>query len=69
MSCSIDEAIKEIAVKHGVSLDRNDPILMFQTMHERLLIDAQNSQEQLLAKFKEEIEGWPRFCPNPPKST
>jgi L-lactate utilization protein LutC len=56
MSCSIDEAIKDIAVKHGVSLDRNDPILMVQTMHERLLIDAQHSQEQLLAKFKEEIE-------------
>ena len=37
MSSGIDEAIKEIAVKHGISIGRDDPILVLQTMQERLI--------------------------------
>lgn len=56
MSNAVDETIKEIAVKNGISLSRDDPILMIQTMHERLLNQTRQAQEESLSKFKEEIE-------------
>jgi hypothetical protein len=56
MSSAIDESIKEIAVKHGISIGRDDPILIFQTMNERLLEQHQVAQQELLSNFKEEIE-------------
>ena len=56
MSSAIDEAIKEIAVKHGVSVGRDDPILILQTMHDRLLEQQKQSQQALLDNFKSEIE-------------
>lgn len=56
MSSAIDEAIKEIAVKHGVSVGRDDPILILQTMHDRLLEQQKRAQQELLDSFKSEIE-------------
>lgn len=56
MSSAIDESIKEIAVKHGVSLGRDDPILILQTMNERLLCQHKEEQKALLSSFKDEIE-------------
>lgn len=56
MSSAIDETIKEIAVKHGVSVGRDDPILILQTMHERLIEQQNRAQQELLAQFKSEIE-------------
>ncbi|MCW8451798.1 conjugal transfer protein TraM [Legionella quinlivanii] len=56
MSDLFDEAIQHIAGKHGVLLSKDDPILILQTMNERLL--AKNRQEQalMLAQFREEME-------------
>lgn len=56
MSESMNEAIKEIAVKHGVSVSKEDPILMLHTMNERLLEESKKQQQALLEQFKEEIE-------------
>lgn len=56
MSEQIDEIIKEIAVKHGVSLSKEDPILMLQTMNERLITQNERVQQELLAQFRAEIE-------------
>ena len=51
-----EEIIKEIAVKHGIAIGRNDPILVLQTLNERLLQDSATAQEKILERFKEEME-------------
>lgn len=56
MSEAIDETIKEIAVRHGVILSKDDPVLILQTMNERLLEETRKSQQEMLAQFKEEME-------------
>ncbi|AMQ28668.1 TPA: conjugal transfer protein TraM [Legionella pneumophila] len=56
MSEAIDETIKEIAVRHGVVLSKDDPILILQTMNERLLEETRKAQQEMLAQFKEEME-------------
>lgn len=56
MSDKLNEAIQEIAVRHGVVLGKDDPILILQTMHERLLEDNRKAQQQMLVQFREEIE-------------
>lgn len=50
------EAVKDIAVKHGVVLGKDDPVLILQTMNERLLEENRQAQKELLAQFKEEME-------------
>ena len=52
----IDELIREIAVKHGIAVGRDDPILILQTLNKRLLEDGARLQEDMLNRFKEEIE-------------
>lgn len=56
MSGKLNEAIQDIAVKHGVILGKDDPILMLQTMNENLLEENRKAQQDLLAQFKEEME-------------
>ncbi|STX50146.1 conjugal transfer protein TraM [Legionella busanensis] len=56
MSDKFDEAIQEIALKHGVVLSKDDPILVLQTMNERLIEENRQAQVAMLAKFREEIE-------------
>jgi len=56
MSDKLDEAIQDIAVKHGVLLGKDDPILIFQTMNDRLLEENRQAQQDLLAQFKEDME-------------
>jgi len=57
MDKRLEELIHEIAVKHGVAVARDDPILILQTINNRLLNDAAASQQEQLDKFKEEMEG------------
>ncbi len=52
----IEELIGEIAVKHGITIGRNDPILILQTINERLMQDTQAAQQEILDHFKEELE-------------
>lgn len=52
----IDDIIKEIAIKHGVAVDRDDPIMILYTINERLLKENAEAQRQILKEFKEELE-------------
>jgi hypothetical protein len=52
-----DDLLKEIASKHGVALDRQDPILMVQTMHDRFLADSRSAQQAMLEDYRTTLEG------------
>ena len=52
----MNEAIKDIAVRHGVVLSKDDPVLILQTMNEMLLEENRKAQQEMLAQFKEEME-------------
>lgn len=56
MNEPIDTLIKEIAVKHGVALGRDDPVLILHTMNETLLRESADKQEALFKGLKEELE-------------
>lgn len=56
MSDIMNEVIQDVAVKHGVVLGKDDPILMLQTMHERLIEENRRAQQEMLGQFKEEME-------------
>lgn len=51
-----EELLKEIASKHGVALDREDPILIVQTMHARLLAESTSAQQTLLEDYRKTLE-------------
>jgi uncharacterized membrane protein YdbT with pleckstrin-like domain len=53
---ALEEMIKEIAAKHGIALGRDDPILILQTLNNRLLQDNQKAQQAILNQYKEELE-------------
>lgn len=56
MTDKIEETIKEIAAKHGIAVSRDDPILILQTINDRLMKDSAQAQEELIDRFKEELE-------------
>lgn len=56
MSNRLNETIQNITVRHGVVLDKDDPILILHTMNERLIEDNRKAQQDLLLQFKEEME-------------
>ena len=51
-----DDLLKEIASKHGVALDREDPILIVQTLHRRLLAESTTAQQALLEDYRKTLE-------------
>jgi len=52
-----DDLLKEIASKHGVALDREDPILIVQTLHTRLLAESRSAQQAMLEDYRTTLEG------------
>ena len=56
MSNEVEELIKEIAVKHGIAVGRDDPIMILQTINARLMQDSQKAQQEMLDQFKSELE-------------
>jgi hypothetical protein len=56
MSDQIEELIREIAAKHGIAVSRDDPILVLQTINNRLLLDSSTAQQAQLEHYKSEIE-------------
>lgn len=52
----IEAIIREIAAKHGIAVGRNDPILILQTINERLMQDSAAAQQEILDDFKQELE-------------
>lgn len=57
MSDFIKDIINDIALKHEVTLGRNDPILIMQTINTRLMEDSAKAQQLMLDQYKEELEG------------
>lgn len=57
MGDQLEELIKEIAAKHGIVVSRDDPILVLQTINNRLLQDSAQAQQTQLDHYKEELEG------------
>jgi len=57
MGDQLEELIKEIAAKHGIAVSRDDPILVLQTINNRLLQDSAQAQQAQLDRYKEELEG------------
>ncbi len=53
---SQDELIREIAVKHGIAISRDDPVMVMQTINHRLMQDSSIAQQALLDRYKEELE-------------
>ncbi|MBC7675417.1 MAG: conjugal transfer protein TraM [Rhodoferax sp.] len=56
MPDQVGELIKEIAAKHGIAVSRDDPILILQTINNRLLQDGAKAQQARLDEFKQEME-------------
>lgn len=56
MSTEIEEIIKQIAVRHGIAIGRDDPIMVLQTINMILLNDAKTAQTEILNAFKSELE-------------
>lgn len=56
MPNKINETIQDIAIKHGVVLGKDDPILILQTMNEKLLEENRKAQQEMITQFKEEME-------------
>lgn len=56
MADPVDELIKEIAAKHGVAMDRDDPILILHTMNARLTEENAIAQQAMIERFKQEFE-------------
>ena len=52
----VEELIQEIALKHGITVSRDDPILIFQTINKRLMEDSAKAQQEMLDHYKEELE-------------
>lgn len=57
MADKYDNIIGEIAMRHGVAVDRNDPILIMHTLNEMLQQENATAQQKILDRFKEEMEG------------
>lgn len=56
MKGDLNDIIKEIALRNNVRLSPNDPVLIVYTLHEMLLKEQQEQQQQLLESFKSEME-------------
>ena len=56
MNDQVEELIKEIAAKHGIAVSRDDPILVLQTINNRLMADSSKAQQAQLDQYKEELE-------------
>jgi len=52
----VEELIKEIAAKHGIAVSRDDPILVMQTINNRLMQGSSKAQQAQLDHYKEELE-------------
>ena len=47
---------KELLAKHGIAVGRDDPILILQTINDRLMQESTEAQQAILDSFKSELE-------------
>ena len=57
MADQFESLINEVAIKHGVVIGRDDPILILQTMNTKLMEDNAKIQQLMLNQYKEDLEG------------
>ncbi len=57
MNDQIESLIREIAAVHGIAVSRDDPILILQTINNRLMVDSAKAQAEMLDQYKSELEG------------
>ena len=58
----IEAIIRAVAVKHGIALGRNDPILVLHTLNELLITDFAQKQEELIHQFRLNLEDLAYEC-------
>ncbi len=51
-----DEIIKQMAVKYGIAVTNNDPILIVETLHRLLVEDFAKNQKEMMDRYKEDLE-------------
>ncbi len=51
-----DEIIKQLAVKYGIAVTNNDPILIVETLHRLLVEDFAKNQKEMMDRYKEDLE-------------
>ncbi len=51
-----DEIIKQLAVKYGIAVTNNDPILIVETLHRLLVEDFAKNQKEMIDRYKEDLE-------------
>lgn len=56
MSLEQEQLIQTIAVKHGITIGRDDPILILQTLNAQLMAENTQQQQQLLAHYQQNLE-------------
>jgi hypothetical protein len=56
ISDPVGALIQEIAVKHNIAVGRDDPIWVLHTLNKRLFEDSARAQEEMLTRFREELE-------------
>ncbi|MES2264556.1 MAG: conjugal transfer protein TraM [Pseudomonadota bacterium] len=56
MPDQIEELIQKIAAKHGISVERENPMVILQTINQHLLQESASTQQAQLEQFKEELE-------------
>ena len=52
----IEAIIRAVAVKHGIALGRNDPILVLHTLNELLINELARKQDDLIQQFQVSLE-------------
>lgn len=52
----MDNVVRELAVKHGIAIGRDDPVLMLATLQEIMLRNLQERQSASLADFHSQLE-------------
>lgn len=57
MAEQFESLINDIAIKHGIVLGRDDPILILQTMNAKLMEENSKAQQLMLNQYKEDLEG------------
>jgi hypothetical protein len=55
-SNKIEAIIRTVAVKHGIALGRNDPILILHTLNALLIDDFSKKQDDLIHQFRVNLE-------------
>lgn len=56
MDAAMEDLVAEVAAKHGVAIGRDDPILVLQTINNRLLRESAAAQQALLDAYKHQLE-------------